>query len=287
MKTGQGSSSEMYGVSKDPLLSATIAAFLSVGVAQAQEAPAPEAPTPAPAAAPEATPAPATEGADGAAAPGQASDENSATAAEKELETDLNRFWGKRREVSVVQRRLVEKDGRFEATPFFSTIPNDDFIVYFPMGLRLGYHFSEQFAVELAGAYAVQKESGLTSFLQDEEGLALKEAQIQEKIGSYYTADVLWAPFYGKISVLGAKLTHFETYIGLGGGLVVTETTTPENPNPQDKYKPAGNAVLGFRWFITDWLNVRTDYRHFFFEKFGGGVSIPAEFSLGAGFMFP
>ena len=45
------------------------------------------------------------------------------------------------------------------------------------------------------------------------------------------------------------------------------------------------NAVLGFRWFINDHFNIRTDYRHYFFQKFGGGVSIPAEFSLGLGFL--
>lgn len=279
----------MYGMSKDPLLSATIAAFLSVGVgvAQAQEAPAPAPEAPAapaveaPAASPEGAPA---EG----AAPGQVTDA-SATEAEKALEQDLNLFWGKRREVSVVQRRMVEKDGRFEATPFFSTIPNDDFIVYFPVGLRIGYHFTEQFSVEASGAYAIQKTSGLTDFLESDPNINLKQAQIQEKIGSYYALNVLWAPFYGKISLLGAKLTHFETYIGLGGGLVLSETVTPENPEPQDKRSPAGDALLGFRWYINEYVNIRTDYRHFFFQKTEsiGGVAIPAEFSLGAGVMFP
>ena len=279
----------MYGMSRDPLLTATIAAFLSVGVAQAQEAPAPapDAPAaPAPAGG-EAPAAPAEGAAAEGAAPGQVSDA-SATEAEKALEQDLNLFWGKRREVSVVQRRLVEKDGRFEATPYFGTIPNDDFIVYFPMGLRLGYHFSEQFAVEVSGAYALDKQSDLANFLvTDADGPGLKDVQIQEILKSYYTLNVLWAPFYGKISLLGAKLTHFETYIGLGGGLFLSETTRPENPVPQDKRSAAGSALLGFRWYINEYVNIRTDYRHYFFEKFGGGVSIPAEFSLGAGVMFP
>jgi outer membrane beta-barrel protein len=275
MKTGQGSSSEMYGMSKDPLLFATIAAFLCVGTAHAQDTGTAAAP------APEGAPA-----ADAASAdPAGQMTEASATAAEKDLEADLSLFWGKRREVSVVQKRLVEKDGRFEATAFFGTIPNDDFIVYFPVGLRLGYHISEQFAVEYSGAYAIQKPSGLTGYLEDE--LGLKTAQIQQKMNHYHTVDFLWAPFYGKISLLGTKLTHFETYVGLGGGFVFTETKTETNPQPQSKQGPAGNALLGFRWFINDYVNIRTDYRHFFFEKFRGGVSIPAEFSLGVGVMFP
>ena len=47
--------------------------------------------------------------------------------------------------------------------------------------------------------------------------------------------------------------------------------------------KPAGNTVLGFRWFISDMFNIRTEYRQHFFQKFGGGVSIPVELSLGLG----
>jgi len=268
----------MYGMSKHPLMCATVAAFLSVSVAQAQEsgAAAPSADAPVPAAADAAAPATET---------GAAVSDASATEAEKVMEQDLNLFWGKRREVSVVQRRLVEKDGRFEATPFFGTIPNDDFLVYFPVGLRLGYHFSEQFAVEYSGAFALEKSSGLTSFLEDE--LGLKTAQVQQQIKHYHMLDVLWAPFYGKISLLGAKLTHFETYIGLGGGLVLSETVNEENPKPVEKRDAAGNAVLGFRWFINEYVNIRTDYRHMFFAKYRGGVSIPAEFSLGVGVMFP
>jgi len=278
MKIGLWSLSEMYGMSKHPLMCATVAAFLSVSVAQAQEsgAAAPSADAPVPAAADAAAPATET---------GAAVSDASATEAEKVMEQDLNLFWGKRREVSVVQRRLVEKDGRFEATPFFGTIPNDDFLVYFPVGLRLGYHFSEQFAVEYSGAFALEKSSGLTSFLEDE--LGLKTAQVQQQIKHYHMLDVLWAPFYGKISLLGAKLTHFETYIGLGGGLVLSETVNEENPKPVEKRDAAGNAVLGFRWFINEYVNIRTDYRHMFFAKYRGGVSIPAEFSLGVGVMFP
>lgn len=269
----------MYGMSKHPLMCATVAAFLSVSVAQAQEpGAAPPADAPPPAAAEPGAAEPAVE-------PGATVSDASATEAEKAVEQDLNLFWGKRREVSVVQRRLVEKDGRFEATPFFATIPNDDFRAYFPVGLRLGYHFSEQFAVEYSGAFAIPKDSGLTTYLEDE--LGLKTAQVQQKIKHYHMLDVLWAPFYGKISLLGAKLTHFETYIGLGGGLVLSETVNEENPNAVEKRDAAGNALLGFRWFINEYVNIRTDYRHMFFAKYRGGVSIPAEFSLGVGVMFP
>ena len=257
-------------------LPAAVAALLFTSPALAQDAAATEAP------AADTAPTTPVEAADGGTP--VVSDAN-ATAAEKSLEEDLNLFWGKRREVSVVQRRLVEKDGRLELSAAFSTIPNDDFIVYFPLGLRVGYHFSESFDVEASFAYAIQNPSDLTTFLKEDPAIALKEAQIQEKIDMFYNVSVLWAPIYGKVSVLGSKLTHFETYVGLGAGVFHTTTKDPANPDGNPEVKPSGNTVLGFRWFINDNINIRTDYRHYFFQKFGGGVSIPAEFSLGLGFL--
>ncbi len=209
--------------------------------------------------------------------------DDSATAAEKDLERELGLFWGERRKVEVVQKRLFEKDGGFELQAFAGVIPNDDFIVYSPVGARVAYNFSEAFAVQASFAFAMDHDTELTTFLVDEIGL--KEADIQEFIDFYYNVNLLWAPVYGKISLLGLKLTHFDTYIGVGFGAFRTQTLDPENPvkNPEDK--PAGNTVVGFRWYVTDWFNVQTDYRHFFFEKFKGGVSTPIELSLGLAFL--
>ncbi len=43
--------------------------------------------------------------------------------------------------------------------------------------------------------------------------------------------------------------------------------------------------MLGFKWFMLDWLNFRTEYRQYFFQKFQGGVSIPVELTAGLGFL--
>jgi hypothetical protein len=86
-------------------LSAAVAALLFTSPALAEDA------APADAAA-----APA---ADTAADAAGAVSDATATKAEKALEEDLALFWGKRREVSVVQRRLVEKDGRVDVTAAF------------------------------------------------------------------------------------------------------------------------------------------------------------------------
>jgi outer membrane beta-barrel protein len=259
---------------KDGFLFAALAALVSMGTAHAQENPPAEGGgTEAAAPSSESSEAPAAE---------EVSDDT-ATKAEKQLEGELAEIWGQQREIEVVQKRLFEKDGRLE---FGSTIPNDDFIVYYPLGGRVGYHISESFDVEASFAYALDQDTGLTKFLKDDPAIGLKEADIEEIIQFYYNVDLLWSPIYGKISLLGAKLTHFDTYIGLGAGLVHKTERTPGDKFQQNEVrKPAANIAAGFRWFLTDNFNVRTEYRHMFFEKARGGVSKPVELSLGVGFL--
>lgn len=252
------------------MLMAALAVFFSAPAMAQEESPAKDAPAAA-------ADTDAAETAEGAAAA-----DDSATEAEKGLEKDLDVFYGKRRNIRIVQKRLFEKDGRIDATLVGGIIPNDDFLVYYPVIGRVGYNFSEAFSVELSFAYAFDQNSELTDFL--ETTIGLKRADIQEVISMYYGVNILWAPIYGKIGLLGSKLTHFETYVGVGGGVVHTTEFEPENPAGNEARKPAGNTVLGFRWFVTDLINIRTEYRHFFFEKFGGGISTPVELSLGLGF---
>lgn len=254
---------------------AAMAAMLWCGSVWAQTAP-PEGEAPAD--------TPPTDAA-APAEPGEPAEltDDSATAAEQDLERDLALFWGKRREVQVVQKRLFEKDGGVELMLFGGTIPNDDFIIYAPVGARLGYYFSEAFSVQGSFAYAIDNNTELTTFLVKEIGL--KEADIQETIEFYYNVNLLWSPVYGKLSLLGLKLTHFDTYVGVGFGAFHTTTVNPADQVENQEIKAAGNTVFGFRWFVTDYFNIQTDYRHYFFPKFQGGVSTPIELSLGLAFL--
>lgn len=217
----------------------------------------------------------------------QESSTGAALSPQGQLEEDLALVWGKNREVKVVQRREFVKDGRVEAAVYGGMIPNDDFLIYYTTGARVGFHFTESFMVEASFAKTFEQNTGLTDFLVDE--IEIKSAEIREHLSMFYNVNILWSPIYGKISLLGAKLTHFDTFIGLGvGAMHKSERDNDSNPEPTDVIKPMANTVVGFRWHISDMLNVRTEYRHYFFKKVAriGGVSKPAELSLGVGFSF-
>jgi outer membrane beta-barrel protein len=203
------------------------------------------------------------------------------------LEEDLALVWGTNREVKVVQRREFVKDGRVEATVFGGMIPNDDFLIYYTTGARVGYHFTESLMVEASFAKSFERQTGLSQFLVND--IEIKSAESREFVRMFYNVNILWSPIYGKLSFLGSKLTHFDTFIGLGvGAFHNDERDSDSNPLPTAVIKAAANTVLGFRWHITDMINIRTEYRHYFFQKVAriGGISKPVELSLGVGFSF-
>ena len=53
---------------------------------------------------------------------------------------DLALFWGNKRAVKVVQRRMYQKEGKMEATLTTGVIPNDDFLIHYLAGARFGYY---------------------------------------------------------------------------------------------------------------------------------------------------
>jgi outer membrane beta-barrel protein len=203
------------------------------------------------------------------------------------VEKDLDLYWGGKRDVAVVQKRLFPKDGRYEFTLFSGVIPNDPFLTYIPVGGRFNYYFVESISVELAGSFTggpLQLESELTTFLKNQRNIRanvdLLDIQLWRAGGT-----VVWSPFYGKLALLQRKLSHFD--INLQGGFGVLQAESPP-PNgigePEKEIKPEGIVGAGFRFFLTDNITLRMDFRQYIFKKVNGGVATPSELTLGVSF---
>lgn len=203
------------------------------------------------------------------------------------VESDLQLYWGGKRDVSVVQKRLFTKDGRSEFSLFTGVIPNDPFLTYVPVGARYNYYFLESIAVEVAGSYVgpgLQVESDLRSFLKNQRNIRanvdLLDIQ-QWRAG----ASVVWSPFYGKLALLQRKLSHFDINLAAGFGVLGTESPPEDGVgNPVSEVKPEGIIGAGFRFFLTNNFTLRVDYRQFIFQKVNGGVATPSEITLGVSF---
>jgi outer membrane beta-barrel protein len=163
--------------------------------------------------------------------------------------------------VKSVQRKVFIKRGRFEFYPQVAFSLNDAFFRNVMLSGSVGYHLSDSLSLEAsAGWVAARTESNVVQFLRRETDSLLEDNPELE-----YKADLnfAWAPIYGKLSLFGEAILHFDTYLTLGGGVFGTNVGT----------QPAGNVGIGQRYFITDWLVVRLEFRNYFFVEERAGES--------------
>jgi outer membrane beta-barrel protein len=204
-----------------------------------------------------------------------------ALAAQERMERQLDLYWSQKREIRVIQKRLHLKESRWEFTPYGGIIPNDEFYIYGPVGLRVGYFIDEDFSVEIGGAYAPSGASTLGGFLEKENLLLV---ELPERLEWYAGATGLWSPIHGKFGIFATKLTHFDMFLSFGAGVIGTKLYNKNKEFTQRRFAVEGHVGTGFRLFILDWLAIRLEYRHFIYPADKGGVSFPAELSLGVSF---
>ena len=202
------------------------------------------------------------------------------------LEDDLDAFWSERRGIRVLQRRLFEKDGRLQLSLYTGIIPNDPYVSYFPIGGRLSYYISEPIGFELSGSW-----NGDTLVSTTEIGDQFREAGYlffpRDQQRWRANASVLWAPLYGKFSLLGRKIAHFDWNFAAGFGVLGVETPPEDRLNePESEIKPEVLVGTGWTLWLTQNWTLRLDYRQFIFQKSSGGVALPSELSLGVSYFF-
>ena len=200
------------------------------------------------------------------------------------LDQYVDKYWAEKRDVKVIQKRLFQKDGRFEIDLFSGMIPNDEFYLYFPVGGRVAYYISEDIGLELFGSYMFDTRSDLGEFLYTEMNLRTHLPQSLQ-----WTAGLegLWSPLHGKLGFFTSKLAHFDWHLAIGVGALGTTVRTREQGGAEkSKIDVAGNVGSGFHIYFDNNWSARLEYRHFFYAAEGGGVSYPAELTLGVSYFF-
>ncbi|MDX9999689.1 MAG: outer membrane beta-barrel domain-containing protein [Polyangia bacterium] len=202
------------------------------------------------------------------------------------LARDLELRWGRTREVQVVVNRLYPKDLRFELNVFAAVLPNDPFLVYLNPGLRMAFHASEQWAIEIGGSYALGLDTGLRRELTEAD--ALVQARLRDKVLGRFSLAVLWSPIYGKLAWTNTKVGHFDLYfLAEASGLFAD--AVPDMDLKGGVWGGIGLG-LGFRFFVTRLLSLRVEFRQRVEIREGLGqdairLSWPSEISLGLSFL--
>jgi outer membrane beta-barrel protein len=164
-----------------------------------------------------------------AATPGAAADDT--TNAERvDTENIKQKYWarGDESELGVVQNRTYSKARKFEFQILGGMVNSDPFVSTQNLGFRLGYHFNEYFSAHLlawkdwASASATQTNL-LNSGQQIQQiGTALNTDYAK----AYYGGEVQASLLYGKLSLLGAAIIHYDLHLLGGLGATSTESGT-------------------------------------------------------------
>ena len=185
--------------------------------------------------------------------------EVSSEAKETELEEEGEEKKKLSDRIKSVQRKTFLKEHRFEVFPFFALDLNDPFFQHLIVGGSIGFHLVDSLGLEARGGFvfASLKQDAIKFVRTETDSLLENPPEFK------YHADLnlTWAPFYGKISILGEGIMHFDTYITAGGGVFGTDGAGEGGLG----HHPAGNIGLGIRYFMTDWLIARAEIRDYLF----------------------
>jgi hypothetical protein len=129
-------------------------------------------------------------------------------------------YWEQEANYDVVQGRLYPKSGKVQFSLFGGSISTDPFLTVSNAGGSLGYHFNEFVSLHLLGWKTFAHGSDALKVLENDTS-ATANTNIPK---SYFGSEVGLSVIYGKLSVLGKAIVHYDLY-GLGGaGLTQTES---------------------------------------------------------------
>jgi outer membrane beta-barrel protein len=186
---------------------------------------------------------------------------------------------------NVVQNRFFLKTGRMEATPILGYVPNNPMVKRYVGGLLGAYHFSETFAAEGAFLYSPDLGKndlkGLTHTLVAIPGMASGEdvsefVQPLDKMIMGATFAARWAPFYGKINIIGESVLNFDAYGVAGLGMLSIQSYLAKYDDSsgqpdtvlelnEKKVVLTPNLGMGFNFFLNQTMALKIDARSYFY----------------------
>ncbi len=177
--------------------------------------------------------------------------------------------WAKKRDIKVVQKRAVVKDGRHGMSLLVGAVPNDDFWTYLSAGLGYNYYLSEDLALNVHGIYTYNQATSLGTKLEGQrpEGFELT-VRLPQTLTSYASAGVDWNLLHGKIGFFGTMLGEFDVALCFGVGAVLTRVTTQEHPQGEQRIDAAGKAGASAQFYLSEHFALRADYHQLFYPKF-------------------
>jgi outer membrane beta-barrel protein len=167
--------------------------------------------------------------------------------------------------ITVVQRIRFLKKNRFDLQPQVGISVNDPYVRHYALGAELNYWITNRMAVGITGTGFIGAKTPRYDNIRFQEGILLTA----NKVLWQASANFLYNPFYGKISIFNRFLMHWEGYVQLGGGGIQTKVI-PRFESLHDPFTNItgqGNFTIGSRFYTPnlDWLSVNFGVRTFIY----------------------
>jgi outer membrane beta-barrel protein len=173
--------------------------------------------------------------------------EDTAVCLDEEVRADLD---AKRRRRSV-KERLVQTTNRHELVVRGGHYVSDLFDATWVAGAAYSYHLTEDFAVEASAAWTrLETASGA----QLERRFALLEGR--ERRSLLFASNLVYSPIHAKLQG-GSTIVHFDVAFTAGAGVVDSALSSGI----------AGNAGIGFSFFVGRAMTVRLDIRDYVYRQ--------------------
>ncbi len=203
------------------------------------------------------------------------------------LDSEIDKYWGARRKIVVIQKKEFTKENKSEVTLFGGIVPNDAFYTSYPIGLKFDYFLSEFTSLTFNGSYNFNAETGAINTLKEMNvgSRYMENIKYQAQLGVAYSF------LYGKVALGKMTLSYFDTYALANVGVWGTEYTKESNETATN-IRFGGGLGLGFRFYLSQNISFRFETKQSFFMRTPtsdggqGGVQKPLELTVGVGWLF-
>ena len=158
-----------------------------------------------------------------------------------------------------VTAQLFHLGGLWEVQPMFAFSIGDPFWRTLGMGVRVEHHFDERWSVSthLLGGLSLLAAPVQLCGDTCSDPAAAKLRSAPGKLQLLVGAELGWAPIYGKLSLMGERTLHFDTYISAGPELVRELIAADGASAEVGRWALGGRLSIGERLFLSNRFMVR------------------------------
>ncbi len=154
-------------------------------------------------------------------------------------------------DIEVVQNRMFAKKNRLTLLLSGGTSSTDPFLDVKSLSGALGFHFSETLGLNAIYRKYIVSNSSYLDDLQSNLITGTPSTANTNKPNAYYGGEIEYSPIYGKISISGSSIVHYDAHLLLGLGLTDTESGKYLTPS----------VGFGPQFYLSQSLALRFDYR--------------------------